>query len=391
MAGRLAGGKLVLFAALLLVSAAVVLAACGGDDDEEAEAPAAAVADVEAEAPAAAVADVTAGLRACGAGDAVPAARSPRDSEGVLLERPVADCKYTLAWSFPDLNIPFFISQHFGVTAECETIGVDCVILNAGGYDRPENQVADMEDLIALGVNAIMIDASDDLALKGVMDDAARAGIVVISWTVPSAAELIHATNGTNHYDVGLLMGEAMMNVLGPNGGDIIVVNGPKGPTWSTGRWDGFEDAVAAAGYTDKLNIVALQWTDSSRAGSQAAFEDMFLANPVIDAVLVCCDQPALGVADVLEEAAQAQGGIPIVTGGGWDSEEEARIRDGSIAIAVVQQPVLDAVQSVRMAVFILNGESIPFSIPSPVIEVTAENVDSVDQEFFSHPSDYNP
>ena len=215
-----------------------------------------------------------------------------------------------------------------------------------------------MEDLIALDVNAIMIDASDDLALKGVMDDAARAGIVVISWTVPSAAELIHATNGTNHYDVGLLMGKAMMNVLGPNGGDIIVVNGPKGPTWSTGRWDGFEDAVAAAGYTDKLNIVALQWTDSSRAGSQAAFEDMFLANPVIDAVLVCCDQPALGVADVLEEAATGPGrhprSSPAVAG---IPRRRRRIRDGSIAIAMVQQPVLDAVQSVRMAVLILNGE----------------------------------
>jgi ABC-type sugar transport system substrate-binding protein len=174
-----------------------------------------------------------------------------------------------------------------------------------------------------------------------------------------------------------------------PNGGDIIVVNGVQGATWATGRWDGFQDALADAGYTDRINIVALQWTDSSRAGAQAVFEDMFLANPDIDAVLVCCDQPALGVADVLEEAGQAQGGIPIVTGGGWDEEEKNRIRDGTIRISIVQQPLMDAIQATRMAVVALNGDTIPFFIGSPVVRVDQSNVETVDESFFAHPTDY--
>ena len=307
---------------------------------------------------------------------------------GDLLDRPVADCKYTIGWAFPDQSIPFFISQHYGATTECDAIGVECIILNAGGYDKPQEQVADVEDLVQLGADAILIDAIDDEALKGAMDDAVRAGTMVISWTVPTGAELVQAYNGTDHYFVGVDMGKAMIETL-PNGGDIIVVNGVQGATWATGRWDGFQDALADAGYTDRINIVALQWTDSSRAGAQAVFEDMFLANPDIDAVLVCCDQPALGVADVLEEAGQAQGGIPIVTGGGWDEEEKNRIRDGTIRISIVQQPLMDAIQATRMAVVALNGDTIPFFIGSPVVRVDQSNVETVDESFFAHPTDY--
>jgi ABC-type sugar transport system substrate-binding protein len=295
----------------------------------------------------------------------------------------VPKCKYVLGWSFPDLNIPFFIAQHYGITAECKAIGVECIILNAGGYDRPENQVSNMEDLIQRKVHAILIDPADDKALKEVMNKAERAGIPVISWSAPSSTELIHANNGTDHYNVGLIMAPEVMRALGPDGGTLIMVHGVKGASWQIGRETGLWDELKKRGYADKVKVLAQQYTDSSRAGAQKAFEDMFLANPNPEAIWVCCDQPALGIADVLERGGKAKGRIPIVTGGWSPLEVEKRIRDGTIFSSVVQQPVLDAIQATRMAVKLLNGEPIPFFIESPVVVVTKDNIDKVDKSLF--------
>ena len=64
---------------------------------------------------------------------------------------------YKLGVLFPTLKDPWWLGCAYGLYDECKRLGLEAILLEAGGYDNIEKQVNQMEDLAQQGVDAILL------------------------------------------------------------------------------------------------------------------------------------------------------------------------------------------------------------------------------------------
>ena len=95
------------------------------------------------------------------------------------------------------------------------------------------------------------------------------------------------------------MCGELMLEALGEEGGDIVILLGPAGNTGAELRQQGFEEATEGS----KINVVDMQVADFQRVKAVEIFENLLQANPDLDGVFCHNDEMALGVCQVLEAA----------------------------------------------------------------------------------------
>ena len=382
-------------------AAGIALVGCGDDDDDApataeapatpAETPAEAPAETPAEAPAEAPAETAAAVSPPEALGASP--RPPVGSEGPLLSDSItANRPYKVAIAYPVFDVPFFVEGvHYGAVQECERLGVECVFTFGGGYDRPEAQVNDMEDLIAQDVDGIILTAAVDEALVPVMDKANENGIVVTSFSIDSTSTTFYGFEGISHLEEGVESTKLLFQCLDEKGisnARIIAVGGPKGAAWYDPRLEGLEATLAGTGH----ELVAHQYTSSAREEAIRVFEDLFTANPDVDAVWTGSADMAMGVIQVLENRGFEPGEVCIVSGASLSDEYATRIREGWYYGNLTQQAVITGQQAIRKLVAHLNGDtSVPYHVVEPFIVITAENVDTVDRSTLLGPPDFDP
>src|SRR5690606_23031102 len=90
-----------------------------------------------------------------------------------------------IGFSLPTVQGPFFTAQLYGFIEEAKARGYETVILDAGGYGRPDQQVADMQNLLAQQVKAILINPADATSFVGVLAEAKAEGVPVIAAGAP--------------------------------------------------------------------------------------------------------------------------------------------------------------------------------------------------------------
>lgn len=72
--------------------------------------------------------------------------------------RPARPAKaYRLGALIPQLANPHFIGMAYGIQDEARALGASVILYDAGGYQFLDKQIAQMEDLIANKVDAILL------------------------------------------------------------------------------------------------------------------------------------------------------------------------------------------------------------------------------------------
>ena len=66
---------------------------------------------------------------------------------------------YTIGLSLSTLNNPFFVTLRDGAQAAADAMGVELVVVDS--QDDPATEAANMEDLIAQGVDVILVNPTD--------------------------------------------------------------------------------------------------------------------------------------------------------------------------------------------------------------------------------------
>ncbi|NWF69754.1 MAG: substrate-binding domain-containing protein, partial [Chloroflexi bacterium] len=74
-----------------------------------------------------------------------------------------AQDSYTLGLSLSTLNNPFFVTLRDGAQAAADAAGAQLVVVDS--QDDPATEAANMEDLIAQGVDAILVNPTDGDAI----------------------------------------------------------------------------------------------------------------------------------------------------------------------------------------------------------------------------------
>lgn len=301
------------------------------------------------------------------------------------LALPAAAEEPTIGFSLPSLANSFWISAHYGVMTAAENAGVDVVVVDAGGDGNTVQQIAQLQDLMQRGVDAIIIGATNGAAVAPVVGQAIAMGIPVIGLSSPPANEDVTAIVSADHYDMGKLQAECLGTALGGKG-EVAMMAGPTGQVWSDRRADGFRETLAAD-FPD-IEIVAESRLADNRNAALGVAEDWTQRFPELDGVYSATDDMAAGVISAFDAA-----GLSDVKFSASNLSPTAQelIKSGKLACTSIQKIVAQGSAALDAAVAAAKGETVDKSIVTSALLVDASNIDGVDLSDVVAPSDYRP
>ena len=259
------------------------------------------------------------------------------------------------------------------VKAAAKKHGVDLKFSDA--QQKQENQIKAIRTFIAQKVDLIGFVPIVATGWDNILREAKRAKIPVLimdrDLTV-SDPSLYVAKIGTDSYTEGRKVFDWLdgyiheKNIKPRNGGDkinIVILEGTVGASATTGRGNGFNDALKESPNKDMYNILASQTGDFTRQKGQEVMESFLKSNRNdIDVLLAMNHDMALGAIQAIEAAGLVPAkDIVIVSVDGVKGIFQAMI-EGK-ANATVECNPLQGDLFFETAKKILNGEAVPKSV----------------------------
>jgi len=273
--------------------------------------------------------------------------------------------KFTLGLSVSTLNNPFFVTLVSGAQEAADAAGAELIVLDA--QDDSATEAANIDDLIAQGVDAILINPTDSDAIVPSILAANDAGIPVFTVDRSASGGDVVSHIASDNVAGGRLAAAFICDALDSSGA-VVELEGIPGTSAARDRGAGFNAYIEEE--CSGLEVVARQTANFNRAEGLTVFENILQAEDTIDAVFAHNDEMILGAI----EAAQAAGreGIVFV---GFDAIDDAvaAVGDGTLAATVAQQPALIGALGVETALASLGGEEVLDAIPVDLALVTAE------------------
>ncbi|MCA9044387.1 MAG: substrate-binding domain-containing protein, partial [Planctomycetaceae bacterium] len=146
----------------------------------------------------------------CGGGDDLEVVQPATDTETETTGGE-AGARGTIGYSAMTLKNPFFAIIADELTKEAEAKGYTVIVNDAD--DKLENQAKHIDNYIAQGVSAIVLNPVDRIAIGDVIKKANEAGIPVFTCDLECEAEGIEIAGhvGTDNFQGGQLAGQAMV------------------------------------------------------------------------------------------------------------------------------------------------------------------------------------
>lgn len=204
----------------------------------------------------------------------------------------VAADEVVIGFSQATQQSPFYVELGEGVEAAADG---RLEYVDANGDIAKQNN--DIEDLITRGVDVLLVNPVDPQGIAPALASAAAAGIPVVTVDRPAEGAVAHV--GRDNVAMGQLVGEAVRDALGDEGGIIIEIQGDAGGTVAMDRSAGFHAAFEGV---DAVTIVEGPYAEYIRSNAVSAMQDLLQANPDVAAVYAHNDDMALGALQVLQE-----------------------------------------------------------------------------------------
>lgn len=238
-------------------------------------------------------------------------------------------------------------------------------------------QVSDIQNMIADGVDLLVVAAIDGEALNTVMNEAGEAGIPVIAYD-----RLIMNDNASyyvsfDNYTVGTLQGQYIVDTLdldnaaGPFNMEITA--GDPADNNATYFYQGAMDVlqpyidsgklVVVSGQTDFDTVATAQWdSQTAMERAQNVLASYYADGTQVDVWLCSNDSTALGVSQAIQSD-YAGSNQPIITGQDGDEANLKNIVDGLQSMTVYKAVSNEAVVTLDLGKAILNGDTIDESL----------------------------
>lgn len=282
----------------------------------------------------------------------------------------------TVALIMKSLANEFFVTMAEGAEAHHAEHAdeYDLIVNGIRNESELSQQVALVEQMVARGVDAIVIAPADSRALVPILKRAQQAGIVVVNIDNQLDEETLAQAGidvpfvGPDNRAGARMVGEVLAQRLQP-GDQVAILEGVPTAFNAQQRRLGFEDAMREAG----MQVVAVQSGQWEQAAGNTVAAGIINANPNLKGILASNDNMALGAAAAIRQAGKT-GQIALV---GFDNIPAIRglLRDGRVLATADQHADRLAVYGIEYALQILSGES-PQDRQTPVDLVTADSLD---------------
>ncbi|MDD3403728.1 MAG: substrate-binding domain-containing protein [Hespellia sp.] len=231
-------------------------------------------------------------------------------------------------------------------------------------------QIADVENLISQGVDAIVLVPLDAEQLIPAIQACVDAGIPCFEVCLQCNDDIRTSFVGSNDVTSGEMAMEYMAEKLDYKG-NIVLLDGIAGMDSNIKRMDG---ARAVIEKYPEMNIVTEKLCNGSRDEAMQAMENIIQSGKAVDGVFTICDEEALGALAAIE-GTDLEGEI-LITGIDGDADVLEGIKNGSILCTSFQDAGLQATTVVDAIDNYLNGKDIEKAYDVPYQLVTEENID---------------
>ncbi len=289
-----------------------------------------------------------------------------------------AGCKVGIAMY--TLNAPYFAAQQQAAQDQARKAG--CAVSTADGQNDMGKQIGDVEDMVAKGVNLLILNPRDPEGLVPAVNAAAKAGVkvVVIDSGLDPKAQYVTLVQSSNDRN-GFLVGEWIAKTMAGKAMKIALLSGDKGNVVGQERRLGVlrgiaEGQLVQSGHAG-FEVVAQGWGGWNNDGGLKAMEDILTAHPDINVVLGENDSMVLGARKALEAAGKA-GDVLLVAAADGQKEALQMIKDGKYGATGLNDPDLVGRTAVDAGLKALAG-TLPADFPrldytTPAV-ITKDNV----------------
>lgn len=249
--------------------------------------------------------------------------------------------KQQTAFRYLHADVPFFKKT-------AEAAGYKVLVQSA--ENDANTQMAQAENIITQGVDAIVIQPVDFNVAGAIANLAAKAGIPLASYDDLILNAKHAAFIGRDPKEGGASAARAVLAVV-PKG-NYVLIGGDPGQTGSTQMQEGYREVLAPAVKKGDVKVVLDQFTPKWKTEpAQAHAENALTRNGnKVDAFLVSYDGMSLGVLQAVSGAGLKPGSIPI-TGQDMELSAGQAIVEGRMFGSVWPAPDEMAVEGAKVAV----------------------------------------
>jgi ribose transport system substrate-binding protein len=212
--------------------------------------------------------------------------------------------------SMKQQNAPYFVALVEASKQQAAAMGVTFYVTDAQG--NISKQISDVDDLLAKGIDAIIIDAVDPLSIVPATKAATRAKVPVIAvdTTIDNSGDFITLIQ-SNNLENGRKVGEYVGGVFGSTPIKAALISGAKGNIPGRDRRTGvfigiMEEQLRTQGKA-QIEVVAQGWGNWGQEDGLKAMEDILVAHPDINLLITENDSMALGALKAIQEAGKSE------------------------------------------------------------------------------------
>jgi len=268
--------------------------------------------------------------------------------------------------SYHDVSNEFAPQIKAGVERAAAELGAKVDVQFVGPVGpKAEDQVAELESLIAAGVDGLAVSSVSTDALAPILNSALDQGIPVVTFNTDNPSSNRLAFAGQDLVESGRIAARELVKYLGESG-DVIITTLDAAAQWSidreTGARDVFDDYPG-------INVVTTVNTGTDQQEIYAAVENAMLANPSVTGILSleCC---SITPAGEYVQRNNLTGKVKVV---GFDLNPSTLqlVKDGVIQATIGQGPERQGYEAVMLLWKAANGEMVSN------VDTGAEIVDS--------------
>ena len=295
-----------------------------------------------------------------------------------------ADCKIGI--SMKTLAAPYFAAQEQSAREHAEKLG--CAVISTDANDDLNKQIADVEDMVAQNIGALVINPRDSQGLVPAVNAAAAAGVpvFVIDSTLDPSANYVTLVQSSNLQN-GLMVGQWIADKTKGQDLKIALLSGDQGNEVGQerrlGTLSGIIEGQLANEGNSTVEVVAQGWGGWSSEGGLNAMEDILVAHPDINVVLGENDSMVLGAYKALQAAGKVED-VLLVAAADGQKEALAMIKEGTYGATGLNDPALVASTAVDMAKEAIDGtlgdDTPKVTYTTPTV-ISSENVDEFYRE----------
>ena len=262
---------------------------------------------------------------------------------------------------------PFFNDIEDGIKSVLDD--TDYELVSLGADNDAAKQAGQIEDLIAQGVDLILLNPVDSTTVGTKIQEANDAGIPVITVDRGADTGVVVAHVASDNVAGGEMAATYLASICA-DGTPVLELTGQAGASAATDRSAGFQSIFGAANIDQTITA---NW---SRADGQTVTEAFISAqgNPTAICVFAANDEMALGVVNAIKANSNMDIADSSVVGFDAIADALASVTAGELMATVEQQPFEIGKLAAEAAIDYLDGETVTENIPVDLALITKQD-----------------